>query len=609
MESCSGCENSDETVNLKNLSCGHGFCSKCLFQVTSDQFGFMPCPSCRHSTLYALVASTRYQQLSGTLCKYHAQPLDIYCHLCASMICRVCTLLEHRPHFGHILLNKKNETEDHFKDLFEALQDVQMAHKRLEDTSSNILRGLRKQTDIINRECQEISDRIVDQQHEMFRIYLSSEQSRLKDTYNIVNDLKKKASAGLIDSRKSTNYLRSVIEKESSSVNLPATGCKRYIERPFSSLRCELPRVRLSVTMSTPPTHFEDWLGRAIGILWALPKQLLLVVDERLGGGEDLCIYSFNASDLNKVEWSHIVKLDSVNSRAVLCHQSYRLLDELWFWVGVGDKLFQFKLDLRSDGCPMKSTSQFCLQLPSTNSGMTAVVCIGKDTYIDNKFMVITSSIGNSMLTAFGWDGKHEEDIALGRLSNVITDMAVRPIEMSLVICDAGSSIVRSFHEVSLSSLEQYNFTLTFGKADEAIPISVTSNRFGDVFILWLSSEIRKEDVVYAVWNITAQEQESKRTFVVAVGSSLETGIPAGLSCWDHDIVVCFKDGRLRILRNFSSMNARGDDAGEAKALLSTPRKTSRTARVSTLNYSASLKSPIKSTKLNSKLRLGESFD
>lgn len=603
MDPCSRCQKVDDKTALKTLSCGHGFCVKCLFQVAKEQYGFMPCPSCRQDTLYSLVASTRHHQLSGALCKYHVQPLEIYCHVCNVMICRVCTMLEHRQVHGHVLSKKKNDIDDHFLDLFNALDQVQKAQKRLEDTSNNILRSLTRKTDVVKREINETSDRILDKHYELFRDYLSSESAKIDDICVKVKDVKMKASTGVIEAKSAVSHLRSAIEKESSAVEFPLSNCKKYIERPFNSLKCEVPKTRLSVTLSSPPRHFKDWLGDTVGILWALPKQLIMVVDERIEGGEDLRIYSFHAQDLNTVKWTHREKLSGLRTRAVLCQESYRRLNELWFWVAAGDKLYHFTLDLQRNDSPIERISCYGLTIPSNALGVTAIACITNDDYCENKFLVITrSNQASSLLTLYSWNGTHEEDVALGRLSDYITDMTIQPSEKSLVICDAGSSMVRSFNQDTLSSSDQYNYTLKAANSDPAIPISVTCNRYGDVFILWLSSEVRKEDIVFAVWNVTVWEREALRMFVAAVGSSLETGIPTGIGCWDNDLAICFKDGRIRLLRNYSSLNAKSEMAGEAEATLSVPRKRSRTGRVSNLQHSTSLLS-VKSGKPHSTRR------
>lgn len=446
--------------------------------------------------------------------------------------------------------------EGHFKELFQALEEVRTALGRLQDASRNVSQVLLRNMDVTRREIETISEHIVNPHREMFKDFLENELKDTRGLFKTVKEVQRKNANTVSDLKEANERLHDALNNRRVSSRPTSSDYTRYIEKPLGKFKCEKPEVqpRLSISLSKPPDYFPDWLGHAIGVLWVLPKQLIVVVDERFEKGEDVRLFSFHANDTETIEWSYDIRPSDSRVRAVLCKEVHRYQNDICFWIASGNEVFHLTLDLSKDGCPVKNSKTFNLKLPSKATGISSIACKVGERYLDNTFLVTTTSSSSMLLSIYGWNGEHQEDIALAKLSHSISDMTLRAGVDSLVICDAESMVVKSYNQTSFSNREQYNFELQMGDSDHAVPISVTCNKNGDIFILWMSPDIYKGDIVYSQWNLTAQRRGSDQVFVVAVGNSLESGIPVGISCWDHDIAVCFQDGRIKLFQNYQSL-------------------------------------------------------
>ncbi|KAL9958090.1 hypothetical protein ACROYT_G035059 [Oculina patagonica] len=204
----------------KMLTCQHSYCKKCLERlVTRDE---ITCPECRRKTQVPsgdvkslptnffinnlLSIRGNNQSNAGPPCEKHdGEILKLFCQTCEQLICRDCTVIDHRNHKYSFI-----------KDIFpavkgEILDIVKKSRANIRDLESSI-ETIKRQEDDMHKNSVEVNrkiDSFIDEQIEL----LEQKRQSLKDELQKSNrDRKRKLDAQMESFQTSLGCIKSSVE-------------------------------------------------------------------------------------------------------------------------------------------------------------------------------------------------------------------------------------------------------------------------------------------------------------------------------------------------------------------------------------------------------------
>ena len=207
----------DIYTNPKSLPCHHSFCQHCLEGLPVNPQGnkyYIKCPTCRTSTelpeptgpaafpvafqinnlkeVYSLM-----KQEKAMNCSKHDDPLRIFCETCEKVICRDCTIGDHR---NHNCTPIKDIYDKHHKELETSLNPV----KKMMDNIVNVLTALtkrenevREQGDMVKREIHVIVEETIEKLRQSERQLTRKAETATDHKLQVLSSQKKSAEMSL----------------------------------------------------------------------------------------------------------------------------------------------------------------------------------------------------------------------------------------------------------------------------------------------------------------------------------------------------------------------------------------------------------------------------
>ena len=124
------------------------------------------------------------QELSHEACKVHKQPMSVYCYDCNTLICRDCTIKDHRDHNYEFVLVAAPKTKEELtqqlgplmesqESLFHAIKEIQTTIAEVEDQGGSV-------ANTIKISCKELHTIIDDHQESLLTEAATRVQQKVK---------------------------------------------------------------------------------------------------------------------------------------------------------------------------------------------------------------------------------------------------------------------------------------------------------------------------------------------------------------------------------------------------------------------------------------------
>ena len=225
----------DIYTNPKSLPCHHSFCQHCLEGLPVNPQRnkyYIKCPTCRTSTelpeptgpaafpvafhinnlkeVYSLM-----KQEKAMNCSKHDDPLRIFCETCEEVICRDCTVGDHR---NHDCTPIKDSYDKHQKELETSLSPV----KKMMDNIVNVLTALtrrenevKEQGDMVKQEIHVIVEETIEKLRQSERQLTREVETATDSKLQVLSGQKKSAEMSLSQLKDCKEFVEQSLKTDS----------------------------------------------------------------------------------------------------------------------------------------------------------------------------------------------------------------------------------------------------------------------------------------------------------------------------------------------------------------------------------------------------------
>lgn len=213
----------------KLLNCHHSLCLQCILLIFQKEaeyrksltpaYGELPtavtiiCPTCRtnfittqdtirqlptdHRIIQLIDFVNRTERYTTDFCPQHRfQPINFFCELCITFICRDCTVVDHQEALGHTVVDFEGAIKKYIPILDKAVKEmdsekdaIKMKQKAVEDAIENLDKEENKVSDEIKESFAKLRKILEEREQEVLQMAqreVGNEKSKLKEKLSLM---------------------------------------------------------------------------------------------------------------------------------------------------------------------------------------------------------------------------------------------------------------------------------------------------------------------------------------------------------------------------------------------------------------------------------------